>query len=103
MTGDIEGWVERSPTLARDSGLPDTVSIEVTGPPYPNSGYALDFTGEHVLGQFLVWPNGSIATGIARVTDEEPVHKDAVANDMSDLDTAFREFCRALTEAEGRR
>jgi hypothetical protein len=101
VTGDIGGWIAGAGARARLSGVPNTVAIRVTGPKHAGGGHLLDFDGERVFGQFIVWPNGSVeGSGIAVATGERAYFRDGLVNDVAELDRLLDEFVIALTKVE---
>ena len=65
------------------------------------SGACLDADSEHVIGQFIVWPNGYVETTIIDVaTEDTAISQTWLFTTQDELDAAFRLFREVLVKTD---
>lgn len=101
MTLNITAWCERVLRQANDLGLPSSMSARLTAADRVGAGHVLDFDGDRVIAQFIVWPNGAVeASAIAVETETEVLFRSAVVDDVAGLDSLLGELLTTVVAIE---
>lgn len=84
----------------RDAG-PLGIRVVLAPRARPGTSRVLEFDGDHVLGNFEVWPDGATEATLLDIVTGQPVYFDAAtAAALSELDARFLAFLDACLKAE---
>ncbi len=71
---------------------------------YAGSGAVIDIDGRCVIGQFILWPSGSIEASALAIADERQFYTDSGKDlEPAAVDERWNRFLAAVTEVEIRR
>jgi hypothetical protein len=101
MTEELTQWVSASYSRAVATLGPLGFRVKLAPPDRPGAGRVIEVDGEHVLGNFVVWPDGVTEGSLIDVFTEQLEFFDCpTAAGLSELDDRFLVFLDACVKAE---
>ena len=76
-------------------------AVTVKPSEHPTTGSVIDVDGDHVIGQFVLWPTGAIEASALAIEDGEQFYFDSGSDlDLGGVEERWTQFVSAISKVE---